>query len=223
MKRVLVFASGTATGGGSGAANLVKKSRERDLGFLVVGFVTHHRDGGVAQHARALGVPLYCIPTPVLMVHYFNLMKTTQADLAALSGWLKPVVGLPSEKVINIHPGPFPLTSGLYGHHVHKRMIRERDERGINHTRITMHFVPPFVARPDGTNNYDTGPVFASVPVEIHPDDTAETLAARVNAIEHRIQPIYTSLVANGSIALISGRVHLQHDAWRHGIDLPEG
>jgi phosphoribosylglycinamide formyltransferase 1 len=221
MKKVLVFASGSSTGGGSGAARLVEESRKRPLGFEVVAFVTHHADGGVVKHARRLDIPCEVVAVPVLMAHYVNLVRKYDACLVALSGWLKPVSGLPPEMVINIHPGPFPTTSGLYGHHVHERMIRVRDEDGISITRVTMHFVTPFMRKPDGTNNYDTGEIFASIPVEIHSDDTADTLAKRVDAVEHQVQAIYTSLVASSKIALRNSRVLMADELWLHGINLP--
>lgn len=221
MKNVLVFASGSATGGGSGAARLVEESRSRNLGFEVVGFVTHYADGGVANHARRLGIPCYIVTLPMLIVHYENLVRSSRADLVCLSGWLKPVTGLPTDKVINIHPGSFPITAGLHGHHVHERMIRARDEDGISVTHVTMHFVTPFVKKSDGSNNYDTGPVFASVPVEILPNDTAETLGARVNKMEHCVQPIYTALVAQGRIALRGDKVFMEDGCWLSGKYLP--
>jgi phosphoribosylglycinamide formyltransferase-1 len=221
MKNALVFASGSQTGGGSGAARLVEESRSRNLGFEVVGLVSHHADGGVVNHARRLGVPYEVVTLPVLSVHYENLMRSFKADLVCLSGWLKPVTGLPTDKVINIHPGSFPVTSGLHGHHVHERMIRARDEDGVMVTHVTMHFVTPFMKRTDGSNNYDTGPVFASVPIEILPNDTAETLGARVNKMEHQVQFIYTALVAQGLITLRGERVVMEDESWLTGKNLP--
>ena len=48
---------------------------------------------------------------------------------------------------------------------------------------------------------YDRGPVFFSRPIKILPDDTPESLGARVNALEHEWQPLITSKVVNGEIS----------------------
>jgi phosphoribosylglycinamide formyltransferase-1 len=55
---------------------------------------------------------------------------------------------------------------------------------------------------------YDTGPIIAHRPVPVRPDDTTETLAARVLETEHRLLPAVVSALARGRIVLdASGRV----------------
>jgi folate-dependent phosphoribosylglycinamide formyltransferase PurN len=63
--------------------------------------------------------------------------------------------------------------------------------------------------------------VFASVPIEILPNDTAETLGARVNKMEHQVQFIYTALVAQGLITLRGERVVMEDESWLTGKNLP--
>ena len=45
----------------------------------------------------------------------------------------------------------------------------------------------------------DTGPIIAQGAVPVLPDDTPETLAARVLKAEHRIYPLALRLVAGGA------------------------
>src|SRR5262249_41418476 len=94
----------------------------------------------------------------------------------------------------NIHPGPLPEFggAGLYGHHVHEAVMKAYRERRVTQSAVSMHFV---------TEKFDEGPVFFSHPVEILPDDTPETLGARVNEAEHRYQPEITNLVIHGKIS----------------------
>ena len=70
-------------------------------------------------------------------------------------------------------------------------MIEAYRRGEITHSAVTMHFVTPV---------YDEGPVFFRYPVKIMTDDIAETLSARVNAVEHVWQPYITNLVVHGAI-----------------------
>ncbi len=223
-KRIMVFASGSATGGGSGFRNLVVQGRERDLPYEVSAVVTHHLHGGVATHAHALGIQVIVVPPNLEPDQHLSLCALHVADLAVLSGWLKPVSGLPAEKVINIHPGLLPGFGGkgMHGHHVHEKTIEAFKKGEIDRSAVSMHFVPSYERHSNGTDNYDTGPLFASVPVPILADDDASTLGSRVNAKEHEVQPSLTALVAEGRIKLNQdGTVWMEDRSWYEGENLP--
>ena len=79
----------------------------------------------------------------------------------------------------------------MYGHYVHEAVIESFRRGEVTHSAVTMHFVTPV---------YDEGPTFFQFPVQILPDDTAETLGARVNEAEHKWQPKITNMVVNGEI-----------------------
>lgn len=221
-KNLLVFASGSATGGGSGFKNLVKVGRQKNLAYNIVGVVTHHREGGVVGHAHDLNIPYEVVYPTLSGDDYRNLMREFKADKAALSGWLRPVTGLSTWEVFNIHPGPLPQFGGhgMHGHHVHEAVIREFKRGKITHSAVCMHFVTPYRKVGD-KDNYDQGPLIAQVPVPIFDDDTAEKLGARVNTKEHAIQPIYTSLICEGKIALVGVTVSMMNRAWASGRELP--
>ena len=215
-KKIIVFASGTKDGGGSGFENLVVASRDGRLSGEIVAVVSNHENGGVRQRADRLGVPFVYFPARKVMdgepvgpesnpdlntaENYRKL--TEDADLVCLSGWLKLVTGLDPRKTINIHPGPLPRFggAGMYGHHVHEAVM-EAYRNGtldavtrekVTHSNISMHFV---------TEKFDEGPLFFSQPVPILPDDTADTLAARVLEAEHKWQPLMTDKVLCGEIS----------------------
>lgn len=192
--RLLIFASGTKDGGGSGFENLVNASRDGRLTADIVGVVSNHENGGVREKADRLGVPFIYFPGAYDAEQYQKIVQETKADFVALSGWLKLVKGLDPRTTFNIHPGPLPDFGGanLYGHYVHEAVLAAYKEGRITHSAVSMHFV---------TENFDEGPVFFSHPVEILPDDTVETLAKRVNEAEHRYQPEITNLVINGKIS----------------------
>ncbi len=189
--KLIIFSSGTKTGGGSGFENLVNASRNGILNAEIIAVVSNHENGGIRERAGRLGVPFIYFAGPFTKEEYQRITK--DADFIALSGWLKLVTGLDPKKTFNIHPGPLPKFggAGMYGHHVHDAVVEAYKRGEVTHSAVTMHFV---------TEKYDEGPVFLSAPVEILPDDTGETLGKRVNEVEHKYQPIYTDHVVNGKI-----------------------
>lgn len=192
--RLVVFASGSKTGGGSGFENLVMASRKGILSAKIVAVVSNHASGGVFQRARNLYVPFIHFPPLWTEEKYRHIVKICRADFVALSGWLKLVYGLDPMTTFNIHPGPLPEFGGhgMYGHRVHEAVLQAYRAGKLFDSAICMHFV---------TQSYDDGPVFFYQSVPIVPDDTAETLGKRVNEYEHISQPIATNLVVNGLIS----------------------
>jgi phosphoribosylglycinamide formyltransferase 1 len=85
---------------------------------------------------------------------------------------------------LNIHPSLLPAFKGL---HTHARVLDE----GVKITGCTVHFV---------RDEMDTGPIVAQAALPVLPDDTAESLAARVLAAEHRLYPHALTLVASGAV-----------------------
>ncbi len=197
--KILVFASGSAEGGGLGFEKLVLASRGGPLDAEIIAVVSNHANGGVRARASRLGVPFLHFPKPWTGEAYQKLATESGADFFALSGWLKLVVGLDpatrfnSRTVFNIHPGPLPDFGGpgLYGHYVHEAVIAAFKRKEITHTAFSMHFV---------TGEYDRGPVFFRCNVRIDDNDTADTIGTQVNEQEHRYQPEITSMVVNGLI-----------------------
>jgi phosphoribosylglycinamide formyltransferase-1 len=202
IPNILVFASGTKTGGGSGFETMVRASRTRPpiLEAWICAVVSNHFGGGVWQKAEILGVRSECWVGPYLAAGYQNFVKYFKADYVMLSGWLKLVAGLDPARTINIHPGPLPRFGGpkLYGHYVHEAVMAAYHRGEITHSAVTMHFVDPV---------YDRGPVFFALPVPIEPNDTPETLAARVNQAEHAWQPRVLNYVVQGQVRLAGQEV----------------
>lgn len=192
MKKIIIFASGTKDGGGSGFENLVNTTKNGILNAEILAVVSNHQNGGVRERANRLGIKFVHFVEPRTAERYREITK--DADLVCLSGWLKLVTGLDPQKTINIHPGPLPQFggAGMYGHHVHEAVMEAYKNGEVTHSAVSMHFV---------TEKYDEGPLFFSQPVEIMPDDTAETLSKRVLETEHKWQPIITEKVLIGEIS----------------------
>lgn len=213
MKKIIIFASGTKDGGGSGFENLVNATKKGILDAEILAVVSNHENGGVREKANRLGIKFIHFPARKLpesgkfedkdgnpidpkefgtAENYKKLVEG--ADLVCLSGWLKLVTGLDPQKTINIHPGPLPRFggTGMYGHYVHEAVMEAYKCGEVKNSAVSMHFV---------TEKYDEGPLFFSQSVPIMPDDTAETLAKRVNEAEHKWQLIITQKVLSGEIS----------------------
>lgn len=85
---------------------------------------------------------------------------------------------------LNIHPSLLPAFKGL---HTHERVL----ESGARITGCTVHFVRAAM---------DDGPIVAQAAVAVNPEDTADSLAARVLEAEHRLYPHALRLVAAGKL-----------------------
>lgn len=85
---------------------------------------------------------------------------------------------------LNIHPSLLPAFKGL---HTHARVL----DAGAKITGCTVHFVRAAM---------DEGPIVAQAAVPVAPDDTEDSLAARVLAVEHKLYPHALRLVASGAV-----------------------
>ncbi len=95
-------------------------------------------------------------------------------------------------RMLNIHPALLPSYRGL---NTHERALAD----GVKIHGATVHFVVP---------EMDSGPIIMQGAVAVRDDDTAETLAARVLSVEHRIYPDALALVASGGTRLENGVCH---------------
>lgn len=188
-KKILVFNSGS----GSGFQELVENARTGVLNATIVGLITNKDEYACIQRARRLGIPSLTMKS-FEQKDYQEVINDFRPDLVVLSGWLKLTKGLDPKTTINIHPGPLYAFGGkgMYGHHVHEAVIAAYHEGIMRCSEVCMHFV---------TEAYDLGPIFFRYPVILRPEDDADSLATRVNKIEHGWQSYVTNLVLQGEIS----------------------
>lgn len=198
--KILVFASGTATGGGSGFENLVRHSREAagDLKADIVGVVSNHENGGVRLRAEALKVPFIYFPGEFNAELYQRIARKSNAEWFVLSGWLRKVEGLNPARTFNIHPALLSQLRGrfggrgMYSDYIHKAVKNALDMGEITGSGISMHFV---------TDEYDRGPVFFEFPVSLTPGMSLQGIREKVNRAEHEWQPKITNMIVHGEIS----------------------
>lgn len=97
-----------------------------------------------------------------------------EVGLVVGAGYLRLLSGeflARSPAMINVHPSLLPEFKGL-------RAVERALEAGVSETGVTVHYV---------TEEVDSGPMIRQEPVPIHPEDTAETLLARLHQVEHRL------------------------------------
>ena len=154
----------------------------REPAARVVLVVSNRADAGALERARRAGVPAHVLTDPTDAAELQAALEAAGAGLVVLAGYLKKVpravVARFRHRMINIHPAPLPQFGGpgMYGHRVHAAVLAS----GVAASAVTIHYVD---------EEYDRGPIIAQRPVPVAPGDTADTLAARVLAVEHQLLP----------------------------------
>ncbi len=146
--------------------------------------VSNNADAGGIAWARAQGIATEVIDhrpygrerasfetaiTQALAPHALDIICLAGFMRVLTEGFVAPWAG----RMLNIHPSLLPKYKGL---HTHARAL----EAGDTEHGCTVHLVTPAL---------DDGPVLGQARVAVHPDDTPETLAARVLVQEHRLYP----------------------------------
>ena len=200
-----------ASGGGSNVGAILDAIDAGRLDAEPVLLVSDRGTAGALDRAEARGVPTAVLPPArfggkgAFADALLGALVSHDADAVALAGYLKKVPDAVlrafRHRVLNVHPSLLPAFGGAgwYGRRVHQGVI----DAGCRVSGATVHLV-------DG--DYDTGPIVLQEAVRVGPDDTAETLAARVLAVEHRIFPQALQLLATGRLRVEGGRVRVLGD-----------
>lgn len=183
-RRIAVFASG----GGSNLQALIDAfNGARDRGARVA-LVVADRPCGALDRAQRAGIEHTLIDTRALgpddvAMTTLAALAGARIDLVALAGYLRlippAVVERYRGRMTNIHPALLPAFggAGMYGMRVHRAVIAA----GARVSGATVHEVD---------ERYDEGRALAQWPVPVLDDDSPETLAARVLAVEHCLYPL---------------------------------
>ncbi len=104
-------------------------------------------------------------------------LKEAGVELVCLAGFMRlvkrPLLDAFPQRILNIHPSLLPAFPGL-------QAWKQAVDAGVSETGCTVHYVD------DGM---DTGPIILQEKVPVMPEDTAETLHARIQVVEHRLYP----------------------------------
>ena len=197
-----------ASGHGSNFQAILDAVDRRDLDIDIRLCLSDREDAGALYRARAKGIPTAVIhpksyaDEEAYTRELLRLLEGHGCNFIALAGYLKriptEVVRTYRGRILNIHPALLPAFGGhgMYGRRVHEAVV----EYGVHWTGATVHVVD---------EEYDTGPIVLQEPVPVYADDTAESVAARVLDIEHRIYPEALRLFSQGRVSIDGRKVRI--------------
>jgi len=173
------------SGGGRTLLNLLDAIERGDLDARVAGVVASRDCAGVGR-AAARGLPVRVERGALPGKRLLQIVREHEARWIVLCGYLQKI-DLPPEldgRVVNIHPALLPKFGGpgMYGDRVHAAVL----EAGETESGCTVHLCDA---------NYDTGPMVLQRRCPVHPDDTVESLAARVFELECKAYPDALSIL----------------------------
>jgi phosphoribosylglycinamide formyltransferase-1 len=196
-KRVAVLISGR----GSNMASLIEAAKDPSYPAEIALVVSNRPDAAGLARARTATIATVVVDHAAFGKNREAFEQAMQAvleqhdiDIVCLAGFMRLLtpwfVGRWQGRLLNIHPALLPAFKGL---DTHERAL----EAGVKIHGATVHFVVP---------EMDSGPIIAQGAVPVRPDDTADTLAARVLSVEHRIYPQALRLVAQARVRIDDGR-----------------
>lgn len=159
---------------------------------------------GAAAISRAMtsGIPTSIVPwtdhpdRDAFSAALADAVEEGGAKGVILAGFMRilsvPFIERFPDRILNIHPSLLPAFPGA-------RAVDDALAHGVRITGVTIHFVDEQV---------DHGPIVVQVPVEVLPDDSAESLHARIQTEEHEIYPRVVEAFVQGKLSVEGRRVH---------------
>ena len=188
-KRVAILISGR----GSNMSALIDAAKDESYPAEIVLVVSNVPGAGGLHVALAAGIDTTVVDHKTYGKDRAAFERTLQAvlerhgvEIVCLAGFMRLLtadfVGRWQGRMLNIHPALLPEFKGL---DTHKRALEAKAKQH----GATVHFVVP---------EMDSGPIVAQEAIDVLPQDTEATLAARVLEVEHRIYPLALRLLAEG-------------------------
>ncbi|MFD2368575.1 phosphoribosylglycinamide formyltransferase [Brevibacillus sp. GCM10020057] len=200
VKKLAIFASGS----GSNFEAIVQAVQSGRLGGVEAALLVCDKPGAkVLERAARLGIEAFVFEPkayPDKAAFETEIVAELQrrgVSLVVLAGYMRLVgdtlLSAYEGSIINLHPSLLPAFTG-------KDAIGQALAYGVKLTGVTVHFVDA---------GLDTGPIIAQIPVEVHEDDTAGSLAARIHEVEHGLLVQVIGWLADGRVRLQGRRVLL--------------
>ena len=191
------------SGRGSNMEAIARACAQQRIEAQIVRVIADRADATGIAIAQSMGLPGVVIERTRFQnrdeheLAVCDAIDACDAGLIVLAGYMRILspafVQRYAGRMLNIHPSLLPAYKGL---HTHRRVI----ENGELIHGCSVHYV---------SAELDAGPVICQTRVRVMPDDTEDTLAARVLAGEHEIYPLAIGLIASGRVRLGGDRVLL--------------
>jgi phosphoribosylglycinamide formyltransferase 1 len=188
------------SGRGSNMTALEHATRDGRIDGRIAAVVSDRADAAGLASARGLGLAAAVVePRGMDRAAYGRVLSAhvekSGAELVALAGFMRVLDGefvrRWQGRVLNIHPSLLPAHRGL---HTHRRVLEARDKwHGC-----TVHFV---------VEELDAGPPVIQGRLAVRPGEDEQSLAARVQRLEHTIYPLAVGWYADGRLQCRDGAV----------------
>ena len=187
------------SGSGSNLQALIDACKKNDFPAQIQLVISNRPDAYGLERAKAAGIPAFCIDhkahegRATFEAVLQNKLSEYPIDLICLAGFMRILTADFVEqwpnKMINTHPALLPNFGGkgMYGEHVHQAVL----DAGEKESGCSIHYVIPEV---------DQGDVIIQKTVPVEPNDTVDTLAARVIAQEHIAYPEAVRIIAEKAV-----------------------
>jgi phosphoribosylglycinamide formyltransferase-1 len=176
MTRVGVLLSGR----GSNFQAIADRVAAGDVPAEIAVVIANRADAAGLEAARARGLKAICLPSKGIDREVFDrqlieALREHDVEWVILAGYMRILsaafIRAFPQRILNIHPSLLPAFPGLDAQH-------QAFDYGVKITGCTVHFVD---------EHLDHGPIVMQAAVAVEPEDTAETLSARILKEEHRI------------------------------------
>lgn len=179
------------SGRGSNMRSIIEAINHQQLDARVAAVISNRPDAAGLEYASSQSIPTKIVDHKAFEDREsFDRAMAEQIDefnpdYVILAGFMRILTAEFVEhyqnKLINIHPSLLPKFKGL---DTHQRAI----DAGEKEHGASVHFV---------TAELDDGPVIMQAKVQVMPDDSAQTLAARVLEQEHQLYPAAIQKLVN--------------------------
>ena len=177
---VVIFASGE----GSNAERIMEHFAPGTMA-RITWVVSKREEAGVVHRARKFKKGIQFISTGTLHEmpnSFIDFLKCEKTDLIVLAGFLLKIppelVAAFPNRILNLHPSLLPAYGGkgMYGMKVHRAVIDNMEKK----SGISVHYV---------NEEYDKGELILQQSCDIENEDTAESLAQKIQQLEHIYYP----------------------------------
>ena len=181
------------SGSGSNMQAILDAIRDGSLNAEIVLVLSDIPDAYILERAENAGIAAEVIDCQGYETRFpdesqhavAEKLKSAGVDIVCLAGFMRlvkqPLLDAFPERILNIHPSLLPAFPGLMA-------WKQAVDAGVEESGCTVHFVDA---------GMDTGPIILQSRVPVLPDDTAETLHARIQEQEHSLYPEAIKLVAS--------------------------
>ena len=205
-KRTAILISGR----GSNMMALVEAARAPDFPAEIAAVISNRPEAEGLAWVKSQGIPAVaidnkqCATRAAFEAKLHTALIDHKTDLVCCAGFMRMLTGgfidRWRDRLINIHPSLLPAFPGL---DTHQRAI----DQGVRIAGCTVHFM---------RLEMDSGPIIAQAAVPVFSSDTADELAARVLAAEHKLYPAALALVASGRARVEDEKIVISED-FNHG------